>query len=100
MKRKQRKSKKAGERKKSTAKSKLLLLAIVGVLAGAFLFTFNFGGAGSNPAPDVIPGGNLTVTDDFYDFGRISMKDGKVSRSFRLQNTGSEPALIRKLYTS
>ncbi len=100
MNRKQRNNKKAGGRKKSGVKSKLLLLALVGVLAGALLFTFNFGGAGSNPAPDVIPGGTLTVTDDFYDFGRISMKDGKVSHSFRLHNTGSEPALIRKLYTS
>ena len=99
MKRKQRKSKTTAG-KKSRAKSRLLLLALLGVLAGALFFTFNFGGAGSNPAPDVIPGGGLTVADDFYDFGRISMKDGKVSRSFQLNNTGSEPALIRKLYTS
>ena len=87
-------------RKNTTVKSKLFLLTLAGVVVGALLFTFNFGGAGSNPAPDVIPGGHLSATRDFFDFGRISMKDGKVSRSFRLLNTGSEPALIRKLYTS
>ncbi len=100
MKRKHRKSKKGGGRKKFPATSKLFYIALAGVVVGALFLTFNFGGAGNNPAPDVIPGGSLTVADDFYDFGRISMKDGKVSRSFRLKNTGNQPALIRKLYTS
>jgi hypothetical protein len=35
-----------------------------------------------------------------YDFGTISMKDGKVSTTFTIQNAQSEPVTLRKLYTS
>lgn len=100
MKQKSRKSKTAGRRRKSSAISRLFYIVFGGALAAALFFTFSFGGAGSQPAPEVIPGGALTVSNDFHDFGRISMRDGKVSRLFHLKNTSLEPALIRKLYTS
>lgn len=35
-----------------------------------------------------------------YDFGRISMRAGKVSRQFKITNGGSEPAVISKIFTS
>lgn len=44
--------------------------------------------------------GVLSAADTFHNFGQISMRDGIVTYPFRLRNTGSEPALIRKLYTS
>ncbi len=100
MKQKAHRKKKSAGRKNSRSAVKLLYLATAGVIVGTLIFIFGFGGPGSNPAPDVIPGGSLAVTDDFYNLGRVSMKDGRVSRRYQLQNIGDEAALIRKLYTS
>ena len=100
MNRKPQKKRTTAGRKKTGANAKLLYLALIGVLAGALVFIVGYGGAGSNPAPEVIPGGSLTATENYYDFGRVSMKNGVVTYPFRLRNSGSEPALIRKLYTS
>src|SRR3989344_1696603 len=35
-----------------------------------------------------------------YDFGPISMKNGKVSTTFKIKNIQSEPVTLSKLYTS
>lgn len=94
------KKKKNVGRKKSHGIATVLYLAGLAVFVGALALAVGFGGPRGNPAPDVIPGGSLSAVDGFYDFGRISMKAGKVFRSFRLRNNGNEPALIRKLYTS
>ncbi len=42
----------------------------------------------------------LAAAETTYDFGRISMAAGKVSHAFAVRNTGSEPVLVEKLYTS
>lgn len=45
--------------------------------------------------------GTLTVEEaNNYDFGTISMAAGEVARQFKIKNTGSEPVVITKLYTS
>lgn len=44
--------------------------------------------------------GSLIATDIFYDFGSISMKNGNVSRIFSIKNTGAQPIMIEKVYTS
>lgn len=45
-------------------------------------------------------GGTLVADELFYDFGKISMKDGNVSKIFKVTNTGSEDVNIPNLYTS
>ena len=100
MKSKHSNKKKAGGRKRSRAKAKLFYFVLVGALAGALVLFVTVGGAGNNRAPEVIPSGSLAVAKDFHNFGSISMRDGKVAHTFRLRNSGTEPALIRKLYTS
>lgn len=35
-----------------------------------------------------------------YNFGTVSMKNGKVSKTFIIKNTQSEPVTLSKLYTS
>lgn len=42
----------------------------------------------------------LKNLDGDFDFGEISMAAGKVSRSVIIQNTGPEPVIISKIYTS
>lgn len=46
------------------------------------------------------PPGALTVDERSYDFGTVSMAKGKVTRTFRLQNTGGTPITIRRMSTS
>src|SRR3989344_1964205 len=45
--------------------------------------------------------GSILVADGlFYDFGKISMKDGNVSKVFKVTNTGSVDASVSSVYTS
>lgn len=44
--------------------------------------------------------GGLTVSEEGYDFGSISMAKGKVSHAFSVKNTADGPIVIAKLSTS
>ncbi|MDP2676785.1 MAG: DUF1573 domain-containing protein [bacterium] len=44
--------------------------------------------------------GILQTADASFDFETISMKDGKVSHDFVAENSGEEPVIITKVYTS
>lgn len=45
-------------------------------------------------------GSYLVGDENYYDFGTISMAAGKVAHSFRIKNSGAEPLIIEKMYTS
>ena len=51
----------------------------------------------SHPARTV---GSLVPSETFYDFGRISMKDGNVSKVFSVLNPTDGDINLEKLYTS
>lgn len=42
----------------------------------------------------------LDVTPEIYDYGTISMKDGKVKTAFTLKNPGTEALSLSKMYTT
>ncbi len=42
----------------------------------------------------------LTATEQFYDFGTISMAKGKVTHQFKIFNKNAEAITVTKLYTS
>ncbi len=42
----------------------------------------------------------LALTPANYDFGTISMKDGKVTKSFQVKNDLADPVKLAKIYTS
>ena len=44
--------------------------------------------------------GGLAALRTKFDFGSISMAGGKVTHRFPIRNTGTEPILIHKMYTS
>lgn len=44
--------------------------------------------------------GGLNAQESQFDFGEISMRAGKVSHKFAIKNEGSEPLIIKKIYTS
>lgn len=43
---------------------------------------------------------NLAASEDYYNFGEISMAAGKISHDFKVKNSGAELVKIEKLYTS
>ena len=44
--------------------------------------------------------GALSALETNYKFGTVSMAAGKVTHRYWIRNTGTEPILIRKMYTS
>lgn len=44
--------------------------------------------------------GALIAAESFYDLGTISMAAGKVSRVFKVTNSGGAPVQVKKIYTS
>ena len=44
--------------------------------------------------------GSITTDETSFDFGTISMAAGNVSHTFKIKNSGTEPAMITTLYTS
>lgn len=44
--------------------------------------------------------GSLSADEPFFDFGTISMASGDASHVFKVKNSGSESATIKKIYTS
>ena len=44
--------------------------------------------------------GALVAAEPFYDLGTISMSAGKVSRMFKITNTGTGQVFVKKIYTS
>lgn len=57
--------------------------------------------APQNFHPAIVGGAKmLTAPETFYDFGSISMKDGKVSRKFAVANTTGSDIVIERLVTS
>lgn len=44
--------------------------------------------------------GVLVADEKYYDLGTVSMAKGKVSQAFKIKNTGTAPAVIKKVFTS
>lgn len=77
----------------------VVALVVVGT-AGIVYYALSPRQGGATAEQAAAATGVLSAAETFHDFGRISMRDGIVTYPFRLRNTGSEPALIRRLYTS
>ncbi|MEK7590147.1 MAG: DUF1573 domain-containing protein [Patescibacteria group bacterium] len=75
------------------------------VLVSLLIINQNNGSAGlttSNSAELTTNGsaGFLAAIESNFDFGTISMRNGKVSYKFEIKNDGTEPLTINKIYTS
>lgn len=81
--------------------------AIIGIILGTLVvlgvIIFLGRPATGNPSntPDVnAPESALKASETRFDFGTISMAKGKVSHAYAVTNTGTEPLIIKKVYTS
>lgn len=58
------------------------------------------GNAGSQVASAQTASGSLSAKETFFDFGTVSMKNGKVSHVFKITNETDSAAIVSKLFTS
>ena len=73
------------------------------LLLGAFLIYVgadNSVGIKEEKTTSIVSEGELSVLENDFDFGEISMKGGTVSRKFEIINNGEESVRIEKIYTS
>ncbi len=54
----------------------------------------------NQPNSAVASVGALAASENFFDFGTISMAKGKVSRTYKVVNSTDQPLTINKVYTS
>ncbi len=78
----------------------VVLLALAGLIVAARPGTAPAPASRSAPAAEARSQGTLSAREARHDFGAISMAAGKVTHRFEIRNTGVEPVLIRKMYTS
>jgi len=72
----------------------IVILSIIGVLIFAI-------GSGKEKIPQERGiFSSLKVFESYYDFGSVSMKNGKVSHVFKMKNESNFPVVIAKIYTS
>ncbi len=78
-----------------------IILGILGiVLVLGLIWFFQQAANKDNANPVETSLGVLSAEELNFDFGTISMAKGKVSHSFKIKNTGSEPLTIIKIHTS
>ena len=76
------------------------LILTIGGISVIFVIILLVGLFGNNNNNKKNKDGVLTVKENFFDFGMISMKNGNVSHRFALKNENSETITIKKIYTS
>jgi len=88
-------------------KNKNLGMYIIGaiVVVGIAIWAMSgSGGGGDNNGNDDVLASSasalVATTEDEFDFGAISMKDGDVTHDFEIKNDGNEPIKIQKVFTS
>lgn len=82
--------------------SKNTIFITVGILAvAAGLIWLAQPSPAANQTAKVAPVASALIADETrFDFGTISMAKGKVSRVFKVRNSGNDPIVVSKLYTS
>ena len=81
------------------SKKFVVFAAIVFVAALGFV-VFGKGGEEGEVKTPTQSASVLGALEKDFDFGAIAMKNGDVSKIFELENEGTEPILISKVYTS
>lgn len=85
-----------------TNKNNLIIYSIgIGILIVLIsLFVINKNNNSTQNLAAVSSAGFLAAVENDFDFGTISMRNGKVSHKFEIKNDGTEPLTINKIYTS
>ncbi|MBI2063998.1 MAG: DUF1573 domain-containing protein [Candidatus Yanofskybacteria bacterium] len=81
-------------------KSTLISVATIIVLFGGLIWLSRNETGNGEANISQSGGGTLSAEEISFDFGAISMANGKVSHIFKIKNESGEPAMISKIYTS
>src|SRR3990167_2950390 len=82
-------------------KNILSILIVIVVLGGLVYLARPTGEKQMNEEQAGSAQGSLIALDhDNFDFGEVSMANGKVNHMFKIKNTGNEAITIEKMYTS
>lgn len=85
----------------SARTARAIYLALLGAAAVALVIVVGVAGlADERTGRHATAAGTLTPAETFHDFGRVSMRGGRVSHTFRLRNASGRRAMIGKLFTS
>ncbi|MFN7088529.1 MAG: DUF1573 domain-containing protein [Candidatus Paceibacteria bacterium] len=76
------------------------ILIITGIIGFAILVLQGKNTPTSNTSASPLVTDVLIADEKSYDFGTISMQDGKVSKIFKVKNESQSEILLSKLYTS
>lgn len=80
---------------------KNIFIVIIAIVAFGGLIWLGRPDASQSPSTAQAQTGALTVVgESTYDFGSISMKNGRVNRMFEIVNDSSAPVTLQKIYTS
>ncbi len=80
--------------------SKIILGIGSGLLLLGLLGWFSAGRGESAAVVSSLGGGELVAENGSFDFGEVRMAKGVVNTTFAVQNSGSKPVRITKVYTS
>lgn len=84
-------------------KNTLVYIAVIAVFIGGLVFFTRSGKENNGAMINSSSGGtagSLSVEETAFDFGEISMANGKVSHKFKIKNVGEGLVTIEKIYTS
>jgi len=81
-------------------KSTIIIIAGSIVLLGGLAWLGSRNSAADTAQPTVSGPTTLVASTSTYDFGSISMADGKVTYEYAFRNDGTEPVTLGKIYTS
>ncbi|MDP3762916.1 MAG: DUF1573 domain-containing protein [bacterium] len=81
-------------------KTTVITIAIAVALLGGIIWTARPNAENNTASVPLSSIKTLKAEETNFDFGRISMAAGKVKHAFKIENTGSGPVAIEKMYTS
>lgn len=86
---------------KNTTLITILLLALIAILAVIGIVNYYSNKDSGNSGFSAYSQSVLAIEENpAFDFGEVSMANGNVSYKAKLKNSGSEPVVINKVYTS
>ena len=78
----------------------LLFKIIMAILIVGSLWLINILSVNKPASTDQNQSQPISATETLYDFGKISMQDGKVKHQYIIKNSAAEPITITKVHTS
>lgn len=85
---------------KKSKKGLAVGILIAAAALSALIFLSRSGSSNNQPPKNASKGTLTTIDNPVWDFGTISMANGKVRKSFKIKNASNDPAFISKVFTS